>query len=130
MRNKIKKRIVFLITFIILLVIEVLIALYVQDDFIRPYVGDILVVVLLYYLVRIFLLEKAPFLPLYLFLFAAGIELLQYFQFVELLGLQNNTFARILLGSVFDWRDIGCYAIGCILISIFEKIIYKFYYMR
>ena len=34
--------------------IEALIALYVRDNFIRPYVGDILVVVLVYSFVRMF----------------------------------------------------------------------------
>ena len=38
----------------------------------------------------------------------------------ELLGLQGNTAARIILGSVFDWKDIACYGTGCLLIQIFE----------
>ena len=44
----------------------------------------------------------------------------QYFRLAELLGLQGNTAARIILGSVFDWKDIACYGAGCLLIQIFE----------
>ena len=44
----------------------------------------------------------------------------QYFRLAELLGLQGNAAARIILGSVFDWKDIACYGAGCLLIQIFE----------
>ena len=49
-----KKRIFYIISFLVIFCIEVLIALYVRDRFIRPYVGDMLVVVLVYSFVRIF----------------------------------------------------------------------------
>ena len=42
------KRLYYLIVFITLMVIEVLIAVYVHDSFIRPYIGDILVMGVLY----------------------------------------------------------------------------------
>ena len=54
------------------------------------------------------------------FLFAVCVEVLQYFRLAELLGLQGNAVARIILGSVFDWKDIACYGAGCLLIQIFE----------
>ena len=41
-----KKRFFYIISFLVIFCIEVLIALYVRDCFIRPYVGDMLVVVL------------------------------------------------------------------------------------
>ena len=40
---------------VFIFVIEVLIALYVHDNFIRPYVGDVLVVILMYCFVKSFL---------------------------------------------------------------------------
>lgn len=52
--TKNKKRLFYLITALLLLMTEVLIALFVHDRFIRPYAGDILVVLLIYALVRIF----------------------------------------------------------------------------
>ena len=115
-----RKRIKYLIAFAILLLVEVLIALYVHDEFIRPYVGDVLVVIVVYCFVRIFVPGKCRLLPLYVFLFAAGVEVLQYFELVKRLGLENNTFLRGLIGSVFDMKDILCYAVGGLILGGYE----------
>lgn len=114
-----KERIFYLISFIVIFCIEVLIALYVRDSFIRPYLGDAIVVVLVYSFVRIFLPTGIPRMPFYVFLFACFVEILQYFQLVETLGITNRT-ARIILGSTFDWKDIVCYGTGYIFIFLFE----------
>ena len=42
-----KKRLPYLLAFILLLLLEIIIAVFVHDRFIRPYVGDVLVTVLL-----------------------------------------------------------------------------------
>ena len=105
---------------IIVFLIELIIALYVHDHIIRPYIGDMLVVVPVYCFVRVFLHGVIKRLPLYVFLFAACVEVLQFFRLVEILGLEGNAAARIILGSVFDWKDIACYGAGCLLIQIFE----------
>lgn len=113
-----KKRIQYFIAFVCLLVIEVLIALYIHDSIIRPFIGDVLVVIVIYTFVRIWIPEGVKLLPLYVFIFAAAVEGLQYLNIVKLLGLENNTFMRILIGSTFDWKDIICYMVGCILIMV------------
>jgi hypothetical protein len=118
-------RIKYLVAFIIFFITEVLIAVYVHDDFIRPYVGDILVVILLYCFIKIFVPYKAKLMPLYIFIFSAFVEILQYFKLVEVLGLQDNRFVRIVIGSVFDLKDILCYGVGCILLYGYEKLIDK-----
>lgn len=118
-------RIKYLLAFIIFFITEVLIAVYVHDDFIRPYVGDILVVILLYCFIKIFVPYKVKLMSLYIFIFSAFVEILQYFKLVEVLGLQDNRFARIVIGSVFDWKDILCYGVGCILLYGYEKLIDK-----
>ena len=107
--------------FLVIFCIEVFIALYVRDSFIRPYMGDALVVVLVYSFVRIFIPTGVPRLPFYVFLFACFVEVLQYFQLVETLGITNRAL-RIILGSTFDWKDIVCYGAGCIFIFLFEQI--------
>lgn len=117
-----KKRILYIAGFIILTFIEVLIALYVHDSFVRPYLGDVLVIWVLYCLVRAFIPNGMRRLPLYLFLMGIAAEVLQYFKLVRLLGLEGNPFLRILLGSTFDFKDIACYGTGCCLIAIFEKL--------
>lgn len=115
-----KKSIFYGITTIILLGIEILIALYVNDSFIRPYIGDVLVVVVIYTFIRIFIPEKCRMLPLYIFLFATAVEVMQLFHLVELLGLEKSRFFRTLIGSVFDFKDILCYAVGCFMLGLYE----------
>ncbi|MBO5081255.1 MAG: DUF2809 domain-containing protein [Lachnospiraceae bacterium] len=119
-----KKRWIYMILTIILLTIEVLIALFIHDDFVRPYIGDVLVVMVIYTFIRIFVPEKVKMLPSYILCFAVLVEVLQYFRIVEALGLQDNRFFRVLIGSVFDMKDIICYAVGCILI-VAGQIVYK-----
>lgn len=121
-----KKRIIYIVLTIILLAIEVLIALFVQDRFIRPYVGDVLVIMVLYTFVRIVVPEGIKVLPLYLFGFAALVELAQYFRIVERLGLEDNHFFSVLIGSVFDVKDIVCYAVGAVLIIAGQGIYSKY----
>lgn len=116
-----KKRIVYIISFIIIFCIEVLIALYVRDSFVRPYLGDVLVVVLVYSFVRIFLPTGIPKMPFYVFLFACFVEVMQYFHLADTLGITNRA-ARIILGSTFDWKDIASYAVGCVLIVLVERL--------
>lgn len=117
-KGKSVRRMLYGIVFGVLLIIEVLIALFCNDAIIRPYVGDMLVVVVVYCLVRIFIPEKNSLMPIWVFLFAAGVEGLQYLELVKKLGLEQNTFMRTILGSVFDWKDIWCYGAGCILLEI------------
>lgn len=117
-----KKRISYGLCFLVVFLIEVFIAIYVHDSFIRPYMGDALVVVLIYCFLRVFVPRGVPPLPIYVFAFACFIEILQYFQFVEMLGVKNQIL-RIALGSTFDGRDILSYAAGCAFIILVEHLI-------
>lgn len=119
-----KKRQIYALITIALITTEVLIALFIHDSFIRPYVGDVLVVMVLYTFIRIFIPEKVKFLPSYILCFAVLVEVLQYFRIVELLELADNRFFSVLIGSVFDIKDIICYAVGCLLIVV-GQIVYK-----
>ncbi len=118
-----KKRLLYLTATIILLVIEVLIALYIHDNFIRPYIGDVIVVIVVYTFVRIFIPNGIRLLPLYVFLFAVIVEVLQWFHIVDLLGLADNRFLSTLIGGVFDVKDIICYGAGSVLLGIYEYFI-------
>lgn len=70
--DKLKRRICYAAATVLLTIIEVLIALYVHDDFVRPYVGDVLAVIAVYCAVRIFIPVKCKLMPLYVFIFAVG----------------------------------------------------------
>lgn len=117
-----QKRIKYLFAFLIFLLIEVLIALFVHDDFIRPYIGDMLVVVVIYCFAKIFLPKAKMWLPVAIFIFAALVEALQYFNIVELLGVEDNTFLSTLIGATFDVKDIICYLVGGVCLCLFEII--------
>jgi len=120
MKTTWNKRTAYLLATLLIFLLEFFIALFVRDNFIRPYVGDMLVVVLVYTCVRVLLTEKPRLLPLYVFLFAAGVETLQGIHIVELLGLQDNRFFSVLIGTTFDWKDIVCYGVGCTLLGLWE----------
>ena len=64
----------FFLLSILFFVIEVLIALYVKDDFVRPYVGDYLVVMLIYCAVRTFIKASPVKVAIAVLLFAYLIE--------------------------------------------------------
>ena len=115
--KKQRKRLWYLCATVLLIALEVIIAKYVHDDFVRPYLGDVLVVIAVYTLVRTVHPEGWPLLPAGVFVFAVMVEALQYFRITEVLGISNNRFLRILIGGTFDWRDILCYAAGCVLLA-------------
>lgn len=116
-------RYIYAIAFLVILALEVLIALFVRDRFIRPYGGDILVTVLICCFGRIFFPRKVRLLPLWVFIFAAAVELGQYFDFVSLMGLGDIAFFRILLGSTFSFADLVFYAVGCLIFALCEMTI-------
>ena len=123
--NKINSRISYGVSFAIILITEILIALFVHDAFIRPFGGDILVTILICCFVRMLFLKAIPFVPLWVFLFAVAVEIGQYFDFVTLLGLGNSTFFRTLLGTSFSFWDLVCYACGCLVFFICEILLAK-----
>lgn len=118
-----RQRLSYMLLFLVFLGIEVLIALFVRDSFIRPYVGDILVTVVICLFIRAVTPFKHKLLPLYVFIFAAAVEIGQYFDFVALLGFENNRFLSVLLGRTFSLADIVCYGIGCLLFFAAEKLL-------
>jgi hypothetical protein len=104
-----------------LFIIEVCIAVFIHDDIIRPYIGDLLVVILIYCFFKSFLQVNPLPLAIGVLFFAYGIEILQYFKIVELLGLQQNHLARVVIGTSFAWTDIAMYTIGIVIILVAEK---------
>lgn len=105
-------RILFLIIAIILIAIEFIIGIFVHDRFIRPFGGDIIVVVILYALVRSIFVESKQPIAAYVFAFATVYEFTQKIPLVDLLGVSSR-FMRALMGTSFSWGDIICYLVGC-----------------
>lgn len=107
----------------VLFLMEVLIAIFIHDSIIRPYIGDFLVVILLYCFLKSFLDVHFLKLSLAVLLFSYAIELLQYFDWVDRLGLERSTLARIVLGTSFEWIDLLAYTLGIVLVIVIEKLI-------
>jgi hypothetical protein len=104
----------------LLLLIEIFIALRVDDAWIRPHGGDVLAVIFLYCLVRVFL--NLPVVPtaLGVLAFSFVVETLQYLRFVERIGLTGNRLVEVVLGTSFEWLDLACYALGAALVLLYE----------
>lgn len=102
----------YFLLFILFFIIEILIAKFLTDQFIRPFVGDVLVVILIYCFFKSFLNISSNKIAIGVLLFACIIEVLQIFHLVKLLHLEQNKIMRIAIGSVFDFKDILAYCIG------------------
>jgi hypothetical protein len=111
--------------FAILLATEVVIATQARGGFVRGWVGDTLVVVLIYCLAKSLVGNAPKLLWLYILAFAVAVEVGQHFDLAERLGLGGNRLAQVILGSTFDPVDIACYSIGCLGIWGFEAVLRK-----
>lgn len=119
----IKFRYRYFIFTVIIFLIELYIAAFVHDEIIRPYIGDLLVVILIYCLLRSFLNTSVRPIAISTLLFSYTIEILQYLNIVEVLGFKDSKLARILIGTNFSWIDILLYTTGIALVLLIEKMI-------
>ncbi|PTX07138.1 uncharacterized protein DUF2809 [Capnocytophaga leadbetteri] len=103
-----------------LLGIEFLIAtVFSRIGFIRGYIGDVLVVILLYCLVlSVVKVRNKSKLIGAIFLFAVLVEVLQYFGVATYLGFTKGSLGYIILGNHFSWGDILSYTIGCLILQL------------
>lgn len=106
---------------ILLFLIELYIALYVDDNFVRPYLGDVLVVILIYAMVRTFFKIPIVTTAIGVLIFSFCVEILQYFEIVEILGLGSSSLARTVIGTTFVWEDLVAYSVGIVILLCFEK---------
>jgi Protein of unknown function (DUF2809) len=116
-------RLAYAIAAVILFATEVVIALFVHDAFIRPYVGDVLAVALVYTALRaVTPLGTVPAIAITLTI-ALLIEVAQALNLLGALGLGGNQLARIVLGGVFDWLDLAAYAAGACAMLVVETLL-------
>jgi hypothetical protein len=106
---------------ILIFVIEVLIALFVDDNFVRPYLGDVLVVILIYCFLKSFLHLPVLTVALFVLIFSFTIEFLQFINIVEKLHLEKSKIARTVVGTSFSWIDLLTYIVGIAVVLIVEK---------
>ncbi len=121
-----KERVIYICVFLALVIVEILIALFVHDNFIRPYGGDIIIVGVIYCFIRILFPYRFTKLPFYVFVMALTVEIAQYFRYVELFGLANNKLMRTVLGTSFSVHDIICYGIGAVICLVIQFIVLRY----
>lgn len=117
-----KRRLPYIIAFVLLLLTEIYIGLFVRDRFIRPYFGDVLVTALLCCLFRAVYPKGVRLLPVYVLVFSIFVEVTQYFDLVALLGWEHSVFLSVIMGRSFSWKDILCYAVGCAAFGAVEAV--------
>ncbi len=117
-----KFRIYYFIAAVILFFIEVYIALYVHDDFFRPYFGDFLVVILMYSFIRAFFNISVWRTSIFVLLFSFLLETLQYIHILEKLNLQKYKWLGVIMGTSFAWVDLLAYTLGIITVLLIEKL--------
>lgn len=118
----IKFQLPYFILTLILLIIEICIAVFIHDNFIRPYIGDVLVVMLIYCFVKSFFLTPVIPTAIAVLFFSFLIETLQYFHIVNILGLEQSKLARTVIGTSFAWQDIIAYITGIVVVIAVENL--------
>lgn len=106
-----------------LLVVEILIAKF-GSGILRGYVGDVLVIPLIYFFLRALVWPRHSHwavygLPFLTYLLGWVAELLQALHLIDHLGIDVNSPLGIALGGVPDWKDGLCYYLGLVLIGVF-----------
>lgn len=109
------------IAFLLLFLVEVGIALWVDDALIRPFFGDFLAVIALFFLLKTFLNLSDLNLAFTAVGVAYFLEFLQYCNFLKAVGLEKYKIIVIVLGSSFDWRDVFAYTLGIFAVFLFDK---------
>lgn len=115
----------YLILSVLLFLIEVIIALFIRDQIIRPYGGDYLVVILIYCIIKTFSDSPPYSTAVGVLLFSYLVEALQYFKLIYILGWEKSPAARILIGSSFAWLDIVAYTLGILTVILIERVVNK-----
>lgn len=114
--KKINKK--YLLFSVSLLLIEICIALFVNDQFIRPIFGDYLATILLFCTMASFLNYSKNKLIIAALLISYLIEGLQYLNVLKMMHLENKTILKIIIGHSFSWIDILAYTMGAITVLL------------
>lgn len=120
-----KARLPYIIGFIALVGIEVCIGVFYFNHFIRSYIGDVIVVWVLYCLFRSFIPKRFSSygVALGILAFSFVVEFLQKAHIADVLGVENP-FLRTLIGTSFAVEDLWSYAAGT-AVTLIEIYIYR-----
>ena len=115
------KRLTYGLASLILLGIEILIGFY-GHGWVRSYLGDVLVVILLYTIYRTISPDRPAnwfVIPTVILISSFAVEFLQLWGFCDRFGITNKLL-RIIIGTGFSYIDLISYVIGIIPCYIIE----------
>lgn len=104
----------------VLIILEYCIAYYLKTGFIRTVLGDVFVAMLLFSVIRAFSTIQPVRLGIFVCLFTLFVELSQWLQLVEFLGIPRNDYTTMVFGHAFDWRDLVAYTIGTSVVVLMD----------
>ena len=110
-----------LIIFLILFCIEVTIALYIKQGFLRVVFGDFLVVIMLYYFIMSFIQTKSIYIAIVVLIIAYVVEFLQFIDILNIINYKKNDLVNIILGTTFNIKDIIAYTLGIATVYVIEN---------
>ena len=124
MKRLLKFNSVYFVLAVLIFASGIVIAIFAHDRIIRPYLGDVLVVILIYCTLKSFIDSPVLSTALAVLAFSFVIEGLQYLNIVQRLGLQDSQIATTIIGTSFAWIDIVAYTFGIFIVLVCEKIIH------
>jgi ABC-type enterochelin transport system permease subunit len=98
--------------FLAVLLVEIVIGTFFHDAFVRYFLGDVLIVVLICFLVRSAFAIPLRTVVISTLIFAFCTELAQAFDLIGRLGWRDSQLAHLTIGSTFDWADLLAYTLG------------------
>ena len=120
-----KIRIIYAVLFVLLMLIEIYIAAFVTNVFVRSHLGDVFITLLICFFVQAVIPKKINFLSIWVFLFALAVEIGQYFDVVKLLGLDDYKLISVWFGRCYSFYDVICYAVGCLIFVVVDFLLLK-----
>ncbi|WP_196887540.1 DUF2809 domain-containing protein [Aureivirga sp. CE67] len=110
----------YFLIFLVIIVVEAIIATFFRGSFIRHVLGDFLVVILLYSFFRAITNFDWKKVAISVLFFAYFVEVLQWVNILKLLNLKKGLMTDLTLGSTFDWKDMLAYTLGIGLVFVLE----------
>ena len=120
-----KARLPYIIGFLLLTAVEVCIGVFYFSHFIRSYLGDVIIVWVLYCLFRSFVPKKFSSygIAVGILIFSFAVEFLQKAHIADILGVENKLL-RIIIGTSYATEDLWCYVAGT-AVTILEIWLFK-----
>ena len=120
-----KARLPYIIGFVLLVAVEVCIGVFYFNHFIRSYIGDVIVVWVIYCLFRSFVPRKfnSCAVAVGILVFSFAVEFLQKIYIADVLGVKNELL-RIIIGTSYAAEDLWCYVAGTV-VTILEIWLFK-----